>query len=398
MSSVRISDIDIFQPNENASKNACVGENGQHDFQTYAEGYLHAASRLIKSVKDNDFDIDTDVLVHPILYCVRHAIELSIKHAMEELSKTDIKIERKNGHGLLDLWNEFKIAAKNDRRLVNFANNIDHFISQLDNADPEGQDFRYPIKVDGGKTLIGKSIVDMHTLEQTIILLGQEIKDLFRLLPILTEERHLKAYTKKFNREELRELSLELPPLSTWSDSAKLKEVRERWKTKFSISNTDFSEATQFITCHREFAGNLEKEIPLLFIDDELILLLVSARYEIDLQNRKDSGVPMFDLILRPSPYPEVFNSLENKLTVDVVADITAIFYLSSYGYFSESYEKLVANYQSELIAESKHSKEALKRGFVHIFSKTTFNRHFIRCLKKLGQINVLATLPIIEN
>jgi len=394
MSSIRLSELDIFNPNEDPSKNACVGENGHIDFQTYAEGYLHAASRLVKSVLDQDFDVETDVIVYPILYSLRHAIELSIKHAMEELSKTFSDVERTNGHGLLDLWKKFKTASDRDRRLKRIADELNQFVMVLDEADQDAQDFRYPINSKGSKTLVSKSIVDMDMLSHAIILLGQELKKLFQVLPVIREERSYNSFTKKLNREELRELSLELPPYDKWKEKTSINQICEKWKLEYSISKDDFSDATRFIKAHREFSENIGIEIPLLFLRDDVILLLVKARDEIDLQNRMHRGKSMRELILQPSPYPSVFNSLRDKLSIDVVADLTAVFYLSRDGYFSEAYEGLVEQYRTEIMAESMHSKLAIQRAFEHVFSKITFNRYFVRGLKNLGKKRIIKNFP----
>lgn len=394
MNSARISELDIFKPNEDASKNACIGENGHHDFQTYAEGYLHAASRLIESVLDQDFDVETDVIVHPILYSVRHAIELSIKHAMEELSNAFSDVERNSGHGLLALWGKFKTASKRDRRLIRIADELDQFVMMLDEVDPDAQDFRYPINSEGSKTLVSKSIVDMEMLSQAIILLGQELKKLFQVLPIIREERSYNAFTKKLNREELRELSLELPRYDKWKEKTSINQVCDKWKLEYSISKDDFSDATDFIKKHREFSANIGIRIPLLYLSDDVALSLIKKRDAIDLRNRGQRGLPMLELICQPSPYPTVFNSLQERLSIDVIAEMTAIFYLSRDGYLSDAYEGLVEKHRTEIMAESMHSKSAIQSTFEHVFSKTTFNRHFVRGLKSLGQKRILEALP----
>lgn len=394
MSSIRLSELDIFKPNEDSSKNACVGENGHNDFQTYAEGYLHAASRLVSSVLDQDFDVETDVIVYPILYSVRHSIELSIKHAMGELHIVFPEFERESGHKLKDLWENFQAVSQRDRRLKAVANELDRFVIGLDSVDPEAQDFRYPINSKGIKTLTGTSIVDLGILSQAINLLGRELKRLFELVPTIIEERSYGAFTNRLNREELKKLSFELPKFDIWRDKTSIELVRKKWKSEFSISNTDFSEATNFIKKHREFSANVGIRIPLLYLSDDVALTLIKARDAIDLRNREQRGIPSLELVCEPPPYSTVFNSLKDKFSIDVVADMTAIFYLSSVGYLSEAYESLVEQYRSELIAEFNHSKYAIQRAFEHVFSKTTFNRHFVRGLKSLGQKEILEALP----
>lgn len=394
MSSIRFSELDIFKPNEDSSKNACIGENGYHDFQTYAEGYLHAASRLIKSVLDQDFDVETDVIVHPILYSVRHAIELSIKHAMEELGKSFDGVKRKSGHGLKPLWESFQLVSQRDRRLKMIENELNCFVIYLDEVDPDAQDFRYPVNSDGQRTLSKKRIVDMEVLSTAIDMLIKELKKLFNLLPVIRDERRYNAYTKKLNREELQNLSLELPEYESWGQKDSINLVRDKWKLEYSISSSDFSDATKFIRKHREFSGNIGKEIALLFIDDELVRLLVLARHEIDLRNQEQRGLPMLELILQPSPYPTVYNTLRERLSIDVVADISTIFYLSRDRHLSEAYEEQFERHRTEISIDLKHSDSAIQTAFEHVFSKTTFNRHFLNGISKLGRKTIIKTLP----
>ncbi|WP_027634786.1 hypothetical protein [Clostridium butyricum] len=56
---------------------ACVGENGGYDQTTIYNGFVDTVNTLIESIRENkNF---SDPMVYPILFCLRHSIELFLK-------------------------------------------------------------------------------------------------------------------------------------------------------------------------------------------------------------------------------------------------------------------------------------------------------------------------------
>ena len=62
---------------------ACVGENGGYDQETIYEGGASAVEILFKGIENYDGYVDT--LVYPVLYCMRHSIELFLKDTLMSL-------------------------------------------------------------------------------------------------------------------------------------------------------------------------------------------------------------------------------------------------------------------------------------------------------------------------
>lgn len=63
--------------NSNFKYTACVGTNGGYDQSTIYEGFKDAVDTLIKSI--DEYKNLSDPLVYPILFCIRHSIELFLK-------------------------------------------------------------------------------------------------------------------------------------------------------------------------------------------------------------------------------------------------------------------------------------------------------------------------------
>lgn len=71
-----------FRGAEPSWANACVGNNGSPGYREYAEGFSDAANMLLAHVLDNEERSNVDILVYPICFNIRHAVELRLKHAI----------------------------------------------------------------------------------------------------------------------------------------------------------------------------------------------------------------------------------------------------------------------------------------------------------------------------
>jgi len=69
----------LFRPGPSAPMNACVGTNGgPANFSRYASGYFEAGAILVRNLAGSSRDID--ILIYPLVFLYRHAIEASLKH------------------------------------------------------------------------------------------------------------------------------------------------------------------------------------------------------------------------------------------------------------------------------------------------------------------------------
>ncbi|MCG7926279.1 MAG: hypothetical protein JAY67_12120 [Candidatus Thiodiazotropha taylori] len=392
MAELDISKLDIFTPTHTGQFNACVGKNGAHDLRTYAEGYLQASEMLLDNIIENALAYERDTLVHPIMYSARHAIELSIKHVLVELNKTDIQTEERllRGHGLKRLWDLFKQQAKFDRRIIEVIDSVDPIVNQLDQADPDAQDFRYPTNSEGSETLDGKAIVDLVTVKQLVDYLKKRLLLLFRLTEVIVDERHLNAFTKELNREELRQLSIDLPEINEWEKTAEFDKVKECWKSKLGLSNSAFSRAINFIKSHREFSGNIGKEYKFFALNKDTLEQVLEKAYEIQQERIANRNDRSFKRLTRPDPSYAAYESLKGTLSQNAIAEIETIFYLSRDRRYSEEFDQLYDKTNKSLaVVGDDRLEEEKKNSFVHVFSKTNFIVELIGGLRKIGEVTL---------
>lgn len=62
---------------------ACVGENGGYGTDTIFDGFASTVKTLINSI--GEYKTEADPMVYPILYCVRHSIELFLKISYDQI-------------------------------------------------------------------------------------------------------------------------------------------------------------------------------------------------------------------------------------------------------------------------------------------------------------------------
>ncbi|WP_417382174.1 hypothetical protein [Gimesia sp.] len=149
--------------------NACL--NYMHDMSYgYSEGYRLAAELLINHVESENQNHDT--LVYPICFLYRHALELQIKNIIRIGRKL---LDKQGGHPshhkLSDLWplakGLLREAEPNQPDPPEFSR-IDKFIKQFADVDYDAQEFRYPTKVKGRKSLEGITHISLTTLRANI--------------------------------------------------------------------------------------------------------------------------------------------------------------------------------------------------------------------------------------
>lgn len=94
--------------NSNLQYTACVGINGGYNQSTIYEGFKSAVATLIESVgKYNNY---SDPLVYPILFCIRHSIELFLKKLYNSIQY--IKSVKDNHDSFVKLNKAERILSK----------------------------------------------------------------------------------------------------------------------------------------------------------------------------------------------------------------------------------------------------------------------------------------------
>lgn len=253
---------------ENASFNACVGNNGAPDIYYYADGYAESVDLLIEGLTEGRGTLDT--LIYPICFSLRHAVELTIKGQIQDLiglaklrkyrDTANINVEKAlNKHDIKDLWAFFsKHAIANDRRYKELISASDTLIGCIAETDPTGQTFRYSYSNDAQKHLTDVSLINVLVLREQFKLLYDSLEKIRTLTGWLSREYRTGTFTKSLNREDLMAIAKKLPPHHLWSNSSSgFDDVRLSIKSDYSIGSAELSEAIDKIRACRDMARQI---------------------------------------------------------------------------------------------------------------------------------------------
>lgn len=119
----------------------------------YRESYFEAGKILASEWQKDDRNW---ILKHPMLFCFRHFVELSLKAMIAIYCKllgqeSRIKIEKE--HGPMRLWNEARRlmdeAVPNTGTGDETNRTVERCLNELNQVDKDSQLFRYPTNKDG---------------------------------------------------------------------------------------------------------------------------------------------------------------------------------------------------------------------------------------------------------
>ncbi len=123
------------------------------EFGSYASAYQIAAMRLIDSALDENLR-ERDFLVYPIIFLMRHCLELRLKELVQGLNYC-IEGDRQftPRHEVDKLWEEFKekyrlIGEDIDEEQTKV---LDKLIREFHDFDRKSMEFRYPVDKSGNR-------------------------------------------------------------------------------------------------------------------------------------------------------------------------------------------------------------------------------------------------------
>lgn len=260
---------------------ACVGDNGGTDDETIRMGFINSVNILMDAiVHKGAFE---DLLVYPIVYNVRHSIELSLKILISGIWQLQIIKKEKNPeeieavqsklhtHDIKALNDLTKEVIDFDRRFPEEYKKLDSFL-QFYYFDVDGDAFKYETDKENHPHMISQNIshISMQTLVDQFNEAMQTFERLIDLKNTLLREYRLQTYTKHLSRADIEDISKKLLPYEKW----RLPEFDENKATirkEYGISNKECSEVIDIIKCHRKFCTNIGMELPFGNItDDEL--------------------------------------------------------------------------------------------------------------------------------
>jgi len=375
----------IFEPSRDHRYMACIGENGFSDEATYSTGFLAGSEAMLRQIVKNNADgPEMDTLVYPILYSIRHGIELGIKHLLikvHSLDENKYSLNDIQNHDLADIWKIWKTHAPFDRRLSQSFDIMKNIIEQIHQADPTGQEFRYNRDRDQNKNLKNKWTVDLRSVGQILKITKDQFEKLFLIIEVIVEERKLKAYTSKFNRDELNQLSIDLPDHETWSeDLDSFLEVKNQYKKTLKIGSNKFSEGINFIKKHPEFAGNIGLESQMIYLTKKDLFFIINKHIEY-LQwcgPQDDDFSNLFDAKIPEEPMPD-YETLALSLSANAIGEFRALADIGRNNDYSERF----SSYREHLTPND--TDEMRIRDFRHFFTKLNLLPSLVKGLQKIG-------------
>ena len=381
--------------------NACVGENGFINYVTYAEGFSKAANLILDRVLSN-YGNDIDSFIYPICFNMRHSIELRLKGAIEEIQKlANIKgvtlssFSLAGSHDIGNIWVYFKQNSEMlDVRFKAINNLLDKTILDIAEIDSTGQTFRYPVDVDNNTHLTEQCIISCKVLKEKFHNLEENLNNLNYLNYLLIDEYKKKTFTKKFSRAQIFNLVQELPEVSSWT-----KELKSEIRSKYSLSSNDLSKILDFVKTNYEISKFVGIKKNLMALPDELVIELSDIwvnQFYPKFRELYSGGVsssfydPLDKKRLQETKQyidnkQKIYEYLEGKLTLDFVADLWALYYISRDSIkYSEDY---IFNY--EYFKKDIAAEKSIIHAFNHIFSKTDFVEAIIYSLFFLQKTDI---------
>lgn len=382
--------------------NACVGENGYINYFTYAEGFSKAANLILDEILSSH-GRNVDSFIYPICFNMRHSIELYLKGSIEEIAKlAEIKkvdlatFDLVGSHDIGNIWNYFKLESeKIDLRFKKINCYLDRTIKDIAAIDSTGQTFRYPFDIDKKRHLTERSIINCLVLKFKFNDLEKNLNKLKYLNDLLMDEYKQKTFIKRFSRSQIFNLVKELPQKKNWATDLNKDEI----KSKYSLTGNELSKVLVFIQSNYETCALIGIKKELIAIPNELIIELCEIWANKFYPKFKElyTDSPSFDFydpcdpenIKEAEEYfknkREIYKDMEEKLTLDFVSDLWALYYLSRDNMkYSEQY---VCGY--EYFKKYLKRKKLISEAFNHVFEKTDFLEEIIKSLFFLQQIDI---------
>jgi hypothetical protein len=171
------------------------------EFSSYAEGYQIGALKLIDTL-----DLtrnDKDFLIYPIVFLIRHYVELRLKEVIQGLNFCIGQTKDfPTGHNIDFLWKDFKKKYEIIGESLNYDRFtfMDSIINEIHLFDPISMSFRYPVDKEGNK-IQKLNNINIVNLRETFVRLtffmdgiGMQISHYVDITPDLYEDFYNEYY------------------------------------------------------------------------------------------------------------------------------------------------------------------------------------------------------------
>lgn len=365
--------------------NACIGRQGEEEH--YLDGYIEAAIELVDAIIEKKLFAKRDMLVLPILYNARHAMELALKFATDRLVECSVLNNSgiRRDHDIGTYWNRLHEADIGDEKLRTVIAGLKPFVESMSRIDADGQELRYHRNRNNEPSLSEYSVANLMLIQNSLRDLKELLRDLKHRSVDFVNELATDACTKRCSRSDLLEIAHMIPLHKNWSTQA-FKDQKEKVKARFQLSNRDFSDALKVIKDNREMSAIIGIESSLLHItDDELIWVVEQWRRIHPRRPELDNGDEDLGMVWSfgefteyenniSKIYNDIINEINERLSSDAIADLEAIFYIARDNIFSEYYLQNVKMKQADY-ANIGDLNEKIR----HLLEKT----NLLMCLQK---------------
>jgi hypothetical protein len=367
--------------------NACIGRQG--DEENYVDGYIEAAIELADAVIEKRMYGKRDTLVMPILYNARHALELLLKFAINQLHEMGVLNDaHPKNHDIMSHWSLLQASELGDEALREYVTALEPYIASLAEIDDDGQELRYSENQEGQKSLAGRSLANFQVIRASLHGLSEVMALLKHRLADLACERATRSYTVKCSRRDLLEIARMLPKRSDWRETAFV-EAKAAVIERFRLSGREFSKAIDVIQGNREMRCLIGLETSLVHLSDQNALFAVeqwARRHPPRTVGDRPRIVRIADLDLDAIAEDrrielEVNNRIVEVLTPDEIADLEIIYYIGRNRWFCEHYEEKL-----DWTRKKHRVTDNLAREVNHLMNKTNFKEAVARGVSTLGR------------
>jgi hypothetical protein len=384
-------DDPFFALNPDSTWNACIRQQGEEE--NYLDGYMEAAIQLAGDVIDKRMYEKRDTLVLPILYNARHAVELALKFVIDRLEAAGLiaRAGRPN-HDIKVYWDRLDGASLGDEKLRQTINALKPFVDNLYRIDSDGQELRYHLKRSGDPSLPHQSLINLQVVRASLCQLSDILSVLRNRALLFIDERGTDACTDRCSRRDLLTIAQLLPCRDSWEDAGFDKQ-KASVKTRYNLSDSDFSEALTVIQSNREWNAILGVETELLHISDDEVVWVVDQWQRLHRARAEDDQIiavkvsdraTLLAMLQDSAAKPEVIAEVEMRIVGDKLAELEAMFYLGRDRLYPENHKQRVERARKEhAVANDPRAK------IVHLIDKINFLHCLQQSALKLGRLSL---------
>jgi hypothetical protein len=371
--------------------NACLGQQG--DELNYRDGYMEAAFELADAVVERQLFAKRDTLVLPILYTARHAVELLLKHVINQLADHGVLKERHAAnHDIQSHFDLLKCADLGDETFSNNFEALGPFVASLAKIDDDGQALRYHVGQDGSTSLEDYSLANLDVIRASLKALQEIVNTLRHRTEDFLAERKAKAFTQPCSRRDLMVITEAIPPRAGWNTPA-FDTAKNAMRRRFKLSSRQFSDAVNVIKTNREMNAILGVETNLLSLTDDEAVAVIEQWRKLnpapepgqEPQIASGADITVEKLKKHGAIKNEVLKALLDLLSADDIADLEAIYYLGRDGWFPELYEDRVAQIKR---------RQAVERDLRTSWTISSRKRTFFAAFRWARGVPVASSLP----